>query len=186
MKVKNIIISIAIIILTIFVAFYGINTFYPKPNYDDYCGTINSAPQTIETQSQCEAYGGQWTPEDIKCITTPCPQGYCDIYYTCRTELDAATKIRSRNVFLIALPLGIAIIALGAFVFGLEVVGAGLMGGGVGTLIYGAGAYWPYSENWIRFLISLVGLIVLIFLAYWFNDLLGKLKKKGKKKKKKK
>ena len=175
MEIKNIIISIAIIILTIFVTFYGINTFYPKPNYDDFCGELTV--QIIGNQTQCEAAGGKWngyeaiSPEkDVK--------GFCERDYICRKELEEARKIRSRNVFLIALPLGITIIAFGAFLFGLEIVGAGLMGGGVGTLIYGAGAYWPYSENWIRFAISLAGLVILIFLAYWFNDKFEKKKKR--------
>ena len=87
-------------------------------------------------------------------------------------------KERSKKVFFIALPLGILILCAGAFFFGLEAVGAGLMGGGVGTLIYGSGAYWPYTQNWIRFLLSLVGLIILIWFAYFLNK---RLSKKGKK-----
>lgn len=175
MKIKEIIMGIAIIILTIFVTFYGLNTFFPKPQYEDYCDEFKTA-QVIETQQQCEDVGGLWTAQDIKCITEPCPQGWCDRDYTCRNELEQAQKERSRWVFFIALPLGILIIALGAFVFGLEAVGAGLMGGGVGTLIYGSGAFWPYTENWIRFLISLIGLVILIWFVYYFNN------KKGKKK----
>ncbi|MDP3992461.1 MAG: hypothetical protein Q8P79_03085, partial [Nanoarchaeota archaeon] len=80
-----------------------------------------------------------------------------------------ALKERSKKVFFLALPIGIAIIALGAFFFGLEAVGAGLMGGGVGTLIYGSGAYWPYTQNWLRFLLSLAGLVILIWFAYFWN-----------------
>ncbi|MFH1311047.1 MAG: hypothetical protein ABIH65_01435 [Nanoarchaeota archaeon] len=85
-------------------------------------------------------------------------------------------KERSKKVFFLALPVGIAIVALGAFFFGLETVGVGLMGGGIGTLIYGSGAYWPYTLNWIRFLISLIGLVILIWLAYYFNKKFGKKK----------
>lgn len=179
MKIKNVVLGIAIIILTIFVTFYGINTFYPKPIYEDFCGEFGGkTAQLIENQAQCDAVEGKWEPQEIRCITDPCPQGYCDRDYQCRNEFEEAMKVRSRNVFFVALPLGIVIIVLGAFIFGLEVVGAGLMGGGVGTLIYGAGAYWPYSKNWIRFLISLVGLAVLIFFAYWFNNRAEKKKKK--------
>ena len=70
---------------------------------------------------------------------------------------------------MVALPLGIIIIIIGAFVFGLEAVGAGLMGGGVGTILYGVGGYWRYSADLMKFLLSLVGLIVVIYVAYWFN-----------------
>ena len=176
MDLKNIILGIAIIILTIFVSFYGINTFYPKPDYDEYCGDIKTLVDIINTQEKCEDIGGKWSVYEEIPLDFDRPDGYCDRDYYCRQELEDENKLRSRNVFLIALPLGIFIIAFGAFVFGLETVGAGLMGGGVGTLIYGAGAYWPYSENWIRFLISLVGLIVLIWIAYYFNKKIGKKK----------
>ena len=37
MNLKNVLLSIAIIILTIFVTYYGINTLFPKPAYEDFC-----------------------------------------------------------------------------------------------------------------------------------------------------
>ena len=177
MNVKDMILGIAIIVLTIFVTFYGINTAFPKPSYDDFCGTVQ--PQKIiENQTTCESLNGTWIPQQIECIRAPCIQGYCDLYYTCSQQYDTLSKERSKKVFFLALPIGILIVALGAFVFGLEAVGAGLMGGGVGTLIYGAGAYWPYTQNWIRFLLSLVGLVLLIWLTYFWNK---KMHKKGRK-----
>lgn len=211
------ILGIAIIILTIFVTFYGVNTLFPKPNYDDICGMdlrgkvcpavcvsmyeiidgscvftecgsgcgpdgintfsdVNSCQEGLKLsdQKRCELQNGSWVRQDIQCIKAPCPQGYCDTYSQCSQEYNDMMKERGKKVFFVALPLGIVIIALGAFVFGLEVVGAGLMGGGVGTLIYGSGAYWPYTQNWIRFLLSLVGLAILIWGTYWFNKRMKK------------
>ena len=180
MDVKNIVLGIAIMILTIFVVVYGNNLVFDKPQYEDYCGSVRSV-QVIETQAECEAAGGQWTPQDIKCITTPCPQGYCDLYYKCQAEYDAAQEKYYRNLFLITLPLGIIIIIVGAIIFGLEAVGAGLMGGGVGTILYGVGGYWRYSADLMKFLLSLIGLVVVIYVAYWFNRKYGKHKPKKKK-----
>ncbi|MFH1311048.1 MAG: hypothetical protein ABIH65_01440 [Nanoarchaeota archaeon] len=40
MNLKNVLLAIAIIILTIFVTFYGINTLFPKPDYEDFCGNV--------------------------------------------------------------------------------------------------------------------------------------------------
>jgi hypothetical protein len=192
MKIKEIVLGIAIIILTIFVTFYGISTIFPKPEYNNFC-----------TASEFGAYPAKIYPgvSDQNCtFSRPLQDAYdscisnsgipvfnydnkgCSISLKecnyCQKEFDSAMKIRSRNVFFIALPLGVAIIALGAFIFGLEAVGAGLMGGGIGTLIYGSGAYWPYTENWIRFLISLAGLILIIWLAYFFSKRFGKRKRK--------
>jgi len=175
MNLKNVLLAIAIIILTIFVTFYGINTLFPKPDYEDFCGNVGyDIP--INDNATCIAEGGRWSYyAGIKPVETS-ENGYCDLYYYCSQEFDNLMKERSKKVFFLALPVGIAIVALGAFFFGLETVGVGLMGGGIGTLIYGSGAYWPYTLNWIRFLISLIGLVILIWLAYYFNKKFGKKK----------
>jgi len=176
MKLKEILLGIAILVMTIFVTYYGVNTIYPSPEYNTFCAG-NIQYQNLSTPASCEAVGGKWNPnyyaEPVKTELL----GYCDAEYTCRQDYETANKVRSKHVFFIALPIGIAIIVLGAFFFGLEAVGAGLMGGGVGTLIYGAGAYWPYTENLFRFLISLAGLAVLIFFAYFFNRKFSKKRK---------
>ncbi|MBU0894170.1 MAG: hypothetical protein KKF48_01155 [Nanoarchaeota archaeon] len=181
MNLKDIVLAIAIIILTIFVTFYGINTIFPKFQYEDFCEEFKTA-EIIDTQVRCEELGGKWGSYEV-----PRPviegemalTGYCDRDYTCRQDLEEANEIRSKYVFFIALPLGIIIILLGMFAFGLEAIGVGIMGGGVGTLVYGSGAFWPYTKNWARFLISLVGLVVLICLVYYFNKRgFGKKRKK--------
>lgn len=176
---KDVILAIAIIVLTIFVTFYGINTILPKPNYDDFCGR-DIYLKFADNQTSCEDLNGTWIPQRIECIKEPCVQGYCDFYSECSQAYDDLSRSRSKYVFFIALPLGIIIILLGAFKFGMESVGAGLMGGGVGTLIYGAGAFWPYTQNWIRFLLSLLGLAILIWFVYYWSK---RLENKGKKKK---
>ncbi|MBI2044904.1 hypothetical protein HYT23_02510 [Candidatus Pacearchaeota archaeon] len=167
MNLKNVILGIAIIVLTIFVTFYGINTLFPKPDYNAYC-TADRYNIYVNNSAECAAADGRWNPSyggPVKATS----EGYCDLTWKCNQEYNDADRARSKKVFFVALPLGILIIALGAFIFGLEAVGAGLMGGGVGTLIYGSGAYWPYSQNWIRFLISLIGLALLIWLSYFWN-----------------
>ncbi len=173
MKAKEIGLAIAIIILTIFVTFYGINTLFPSVSYEDYCGDMRVA-KVIENKSECDNLGGNWVIYD--CFKEPCLEGYCDFYSKCEVEFDSARESRSQKVFFIALPLAIIIILGGAFVFGLEYVGVGLIGGGVGTLIYGSGALWPYAGNFVKFVLSLIALIALIWFAYWIN-------KKSKKKK---
>ncbi|MEK6945318.1 MAG: hypothetical protein AABW63_00830 [Nanoarchaeota archaeon] len=181
MNLKNILMGIAIIILTIFVTYYGINMFFPSPEYNSFC---KDRPyyQEINTSVQCEAAQGKWNPAYGNAPVEAVPikgssQGYCDLNYYCQKDWDDAMRLRSRNVFFIALPLGILLIAGGAFFFGLESVGAGLMGGGVGTLIYGSGAYWPFTENWVRFLLSLIGLVILIWFAYFLSKRSGKKRK---------
>ncbi|MFH1151674.1 MAG: hypothetical protein V1788_00950 [Nanoarchaeota archaeon] len=130
--------------------------------------------ELIDTEARCLDFGGKWEAQEIKCVTTPCPQGYCNRDYQCRMDYEDAQKKYSLNAFLIAVPLGILIIIFGAFLFSLDAVGVGLMGGGVGTMIYGIGGYWNYADNWLRFIISLIGLVALIFFTYWFNNKIEK------------
>lgn len=179
MKLKDVILAIAIMILSIFVTFYGINTIFPKQQYEDFCGVdlYKYDPAVLNTEVDCVGEGGRWYPQEIRCVTEPCPQGYCDLYYDCNKNYEDTLNSRARKVFFIALPLGIVLVILGAFIFGLEAVGLGIMGGGIGTLIYGSGAYWPYTENWVRFLLSLIGLAILVWATYHFTN---KDKKKRK------
>lgn len=185
MNIKNIVIGIAIMILTLFVVMYGINMFYSQPEYEDFCDT-ERVYNIMNNETACLDAGGKWTdyqeiqknPEDIT------RTGYCNEDYYCREEYQEASERYYKNIFLITLPLGIIIILLGMFMFGLEAVGSGLMAGGVLSIIYGVGGYWRYSEDVLKFTLSLIGLIIVIFAAYKFNKT-GTLifkKKKGKKK----
>ena len=173
-NLKSIVIGLAIMILTAFVAIYGIQAFYgEQPQWDDYCKDIVSPGYEINTSQECEAFeGAKWSayyestrPAPVKSI----PNGYCDLYYDCNKKLQDDSKKYSKTVFIISVPVGVALIALGGIFFALESVGVGIMLGGVVTLIYGAQAYWPNAGSMGRFLISLVGLIFLIALAYWLN-----------------
>ena len=170
MNLKNIILGIAIIILTISVAVYGINIFYDKPEYADFCGEFKTA-EVIDNQERCEEIGGKWSEDGSpRPLNGEGVKGFCNRDYTCRMELEDAQEKYSRNIFLFALPFGIVVIAVGAFVFGLEAVGAGLMGGGVGIILYGVGGFWRFADDWLKFILSLIGLIAVIWLAYWFNS----------------
>ena len=179
MNVKNLVLGIAIIIVTISVVVYGINTFYDRPEYEDYCEDFKTVYH-INTSDDCVDVGGRWNdyegPNEPKDIS-----GWCERDYACRQEYQDASETYRRNIFIIAIPLGILIIALGALAFDLDAVGAGLMGGGVGTIIYGVGGFWRYTEDWLKFIISLIGLVALIWLSYYFNK---KFLEKGKRKKK--
>ena len=181
MHIKNIIIAIGIIILTISVGIYGIHTFYHAPEYSDYCAD-QEENWYINNSVQCEAVEGKWS-NYVGPKTAGNPIGYCDTAYTCRTQYEDDREDYSRIVFLIALPLGIIIIAVGALVFGLEAVGAGLMAGGVGIILWGVAGFWSFAEDWIKFILSLVALAALIWLAYYFNKKFMKGKFFGNKKK---
>ncbi len=205
MSLKNYVIGIAILILTIAVAVNGINLFYgDNPEYNDFCSS-DRYPRAIDgNESVCPAVCVEmWeiNPEIQTCEFNECGSGcgpdgvntfetqaQCEIVLSGETCFDAYEQARedySRNLFFITLILGLVIIAIGALVFGLESVGAGLMAGGVGVILWGIGEFWKYADDWLKFVLSLLGLAALIWLAYYFNEMFS-LDKKGKKKVKKK
>jgi len=170
---KNIVIGLGILILTMFVTIYGMNTFYDKPEYDDFCGELKTA-QILDNQISCESVGGKWNAYDYEERPLleeeiPTKEGYCERDYTCRKGYEDASKSYAKKIFITAIPISVIIILIGAFLFSLNSVGIGLMLGGIGTLIYGAGSYWQYSDNLLKFISSLIGLAALIAIAYWFN-----------------
>ena len=176
MQIKNVILGIAIVILTIFVTIYGISVFYPNPEYDDFCGEIKTQ-EVVDTQARCEEIGGKWSVYESVRPVEGAAEGFCDRDYQCRQEYEDASELRAKKVFFISIPLGVLILLIGGFLFHLEAVGAGLMGGGVGTIIYGAGGYWEYGDDLFRFIMSFLGLAAVIYLSYWFNKKFGKKKK---------
>jgi len=168
MSVKNVVIGIAIIVLTTLVVGFGIQTFYSSPEYNDFCPEVRTL-EIIETSEQCGNIGGQWTSEIMKCISEPCLKGYCDRDFKCRNDYSDADETYSRNLFIIAIIMGLILIGVGGALFNLEAVGAGLMGGGITTLLYGAIRYWRFAGDAFRFVLSLIGLIIVIMFAYWLN-----------------
>lgn len=191
MNIKSVVIGIAIMILTISVVIYGVNTFYSAPEYRDFC-TDNS--RQLSKDVPCpEVCVGLYEIEDGACVFNECGSGcgadgistfdelhQCEIVLAgdnCYDLYDSSREVYSRNVFLVAIPLGIILIAIGASLFGLEAVGAGLMAGGVGVILWGVGGFWSFAQNWIKFLLSLVGLVILIWFAHWFDKNYGKKRK---------
>lgn len=179
MNFRGFVIGIAVFILTLFVTTYGVNMFYSEPLYEDFCP--NSIWQIDEVnESVCFENGGKWNFYGEK--TQVNSTGWCDHDYSCREAYDLANERHSTNIFLISVPLGILLLLGGFYFFSLESIGVGLMLGGVGTMLRGIGSYWRYSEDWVRFLVSLVGLVIVIFFSYRFSD---KFEKKDHNKSKK-
>jgi hypothetical protein len=186
-SVKNVVLGIAIFLLAMFVGIYGIRAFYgAEPKYENFC-----LQNMYINQSNCELGNGTWINNGGQVVspevpTKVIPGGYCDTTI-CQKNWDAANEKYTKGVFFIAAPLGVIMIAIGALVFGLEFVGAGLMAGGVGIIFFGVMGYWRFTTDWWKFIILLVGLLVVIWIGYFLNKRLGsgflKLRKKKEEKK---
>jgi hypothetical protein len=157
-------------------------TFYPSPEWDDFCDEsdirtpkrINEGTVCTEDAQQCP--DGSFVGRDPlnNCEFFPCENEF----EKCDNEFDTANEAYTKTLFIITLILGILLLLLGGKLFNLEAVGAGIMGGGVITIFYGSVRYWEYAGDMFRFILSIIALIAVIYLAYWLNKHAHKKKKK--------
>lgn len=170
-NIKQKILSIAIaIVLVMFIA-YGINTFFKSPKYEDYCNITPYPYSQNITEQQCTSSGGKWNPNVYEkpvpvAAGETVPAGYCDQTYTCNNEFTVANEKYNRLVFIISGILGLICVIIGGVALTMESVSAGIMGGGILTIIYGTLRYWGNLEDVGRFIALGIILTVLIFIGY--------------------
>ena len=164
MDIKSKLLSIAIGIVLVFFVFYGIETFHPEPKWEDFCGEPR-AQKLLQTEESCLSEGGQWTPQEVRCITEPCPQGFCDADFTCRTQYDDIKELYDKDIFIAGLIIGAILFVVG-YVLAQEAVGAGILGGSILTLFVTLTRYWDHLHDTWRFLILGVILAILIWVGY--------------------
>jgi hypothetical protein len=183
---KKVLLAIGIaIVFALFIGF-GINTFYKEPKYENFCGPYPA----IMDEKTCTAEGGNWTlpeqPEGVVYLTCTekianttqkqysCTQdansmksaGWCNYNERkCDKSFRDAMEPYNRNVFIISVIFGLAAIILGVTLM-LGSVSAGLMAGGILTVLYGVIRYWGFAQDWLRFTILGITLAVLIWLGY--------------------
>lgn len=163
MNIKNLILGIGIVVIFGLALWQGVETFYPTPQWDDYCGEV-VVPRTLDkpdfapvTQEQCEIGGGKWV------------EGYCDYYSECGKSYDDAMKPHSQVVFIISLIIGIIVIILGYFLIKVEPVGSALIGSGIWAIFWGSVINWRNFANYARFILLSLALIFVIWLALRLN-----------------
>src|SRR3989344_7462075 len=129
MNIKEIILGIAVLVLTIFVTTYGVNMIFSEPRYESICSPALWEVEVLN-ETACFEMGGKWIAQNIECIKAPCPQGYCDKEFSCRSSYDLQFERYHMNVFLLSVPHGILLILIGAYFLSLESISVGIMAGG--------------------------------------------------------
>lgn len=134
---------VAIAVVLILLVIVGVEAFYPAPQYPDCYELLGPQPDYNSTEYQ------EWEQECTSIV---------DEY-----QQEAATH--DRNIFFIVLPLGVVFAVVGTFIQRrLDIFGAGLILGGIGTMIF---ALTPYDlDNILRFAGIAATLAVLIFVGY--------------------
>ena len=142
-RIKHNILAIAIAIIFVMFVGYGIETFYDSPDYSDFCDERSVLARFEEPQELNKSY-----------------------FEECREEYDSVREPYNRNVFIIALVIGMIAIIVGGVILSIESVGSGIMGGGVLLVIYGTMRYWGEMSKYIRIIILGLVLAVLIWIGY--------------------
>ena len=140
MRILRVIYVLGIAVALIFLVVTGIEAFYPDPSYPDY------DPPTWDYDSpEYEEWEQEWEQA------------------VAAYEEEAA--VHDKNVFLIVLPLGVVFAIGGTFIQRRTgIFGAGLILGGIGTMIL---AIVPYDlATKLRFVGLAIILAVLIFVGY--------------------
>ncbi|MBU0981892.1 hypothetical protein KKC94_04345 [Patescibacteria group bacterium] len=168
-KWKKLALALSIIIVLNVFFNVGIETFYPMPEWNDYC------PDQLwegryETQESCEAVGGQWRYDQYyspKPVATPEEVGsyYCDAGYTCGQTYEEVMKVYNRNVFIVLTALGALLVVVSLYLSIPSAVLNGLMYGGVLSILIGVMRYWDSMDDYLRFIVSGVMLLILILVG---------------------
>lgn len=176
-KLKRTILGISIaIILALFVG-YGINTFYKSPKYEDFCEEKFPEPVRIEKEdiAKCDAVQKSNMAFEDSCyrqegiVRYETDEDGCQVAQECdmcNKEYRKVMEIYNRNVFIIAVVAGLIAVVLGGIILKLESVSAGIMGGGVLSIIYGTLRYWGDMGDILRFIILGIVLAILIWIGY--------------------
>jgi hypothetical protein len=140
MRFLRVIYVVAIAGLLIALVIAGVEAFYPAPQYPEY-------------------------PERPPPYDSPEYEEWEQEWMEAQEEYQQEAAIRDKNMFFIVLPLGVLLAVGGIFIRRrLDIFGAGLILGGLGTIIY---TTVPYDlDNKLRFVGIAVALAVLVFVGY--------------------
>jgi hypothetical protein len=150
MLARQIAIGFGIALIFPLLIYYGVATFYPPPK-QQLIATVTALPANPtpeERQKYLDAQRERQQQQQKQ-----------------RQAYDAAAKDFARHLVIIAAPLGVLAILIGAYL-SLHAIGTGLIFGGIFTVTWGYWSYWNYLENWVRFVSLLAGFVILLFVGY--------------------
>lgn len=180
MNVRNLVLGVGIFIVYLLMVSYGIEAFYPSPQYDQYCTALDytypakypmaencSFSLALQQEAdRCSASGGNAIYNyDVNGCYSSIKE--CDM---CNTEFNDAQKEYSKTLFIIALIVGIITLIVGFAILSMEPVGSALMASGIGAIVYGSIRNWQNLSDILRFALLVVALVLLIWITIRANS----------------
>ena len=158
---KKLLLSIAIMLVFVFFVGYGIEVFYPSPEYQDTC---REDLHTIENQAECISQSGEWN-QGMPSPEGSYDKGMCQPSKECYSQFDILREKHDRVIFIISIIVGIIAIISG-FMIQKDAVGSGLIGGSILLILYGTMRYWEHANSILKFVLLGFALGILIWLGY--------------------
>ena len=159
-KAINIALGIGIAIILVLVVTLGIKTFYPEPQYNDYCA---DNIYDINNQASCIAAGGTWQQGTSENSIGRCSPDKC------RNEYEQANANYGRNIFFIANLIGLFLVIISLFLMSMMNISAGVAFSGIALVVYGFMAGWQGTDDVWKFSVGVVIAILLIIVAVLVN-----------------
>jgi len=173
---RQIAVATAVAILSaVFIALL-IDAVYPEPKWSDYCEDefgprskpVPAVPGGVETR--CDYYGDeeQQCYRDGGLVRTKLNESGCPVFDKCdfcKKDYDAARKIYTRNVFIVAGVTGVIAIFAGTL-WKIEFLASGLMFGGIILLFYATMRYFNDADKLLRVIIIFAELLLVLWIGY--------------------
>jgi len=139
MLAKKIALGFGLAIIFPMMIHYGVSTFSPAPKFESY--------------AKQEEFNKTATPQE-KIQKEEAIKAY-----------ESAQKQFEKHLYMVAVPLGLVAILIGAF-SRIQSIGSGLMIGGIFSITDGYINYWSHLEDWMRFLSLLAAFVILLIVGY--------------------
>jgi predicted histidine transporter YuiF (NhaC family) len=136
MLAKKIALGFGLAIIFPMMIHYGVSTFSPEPKFESYAKQ-EEFNKTATAQEKVQK-------EEAR---------------------ESAQKQFEKHLYMVAVPLGLVAILIGAF-SRVQSIGSGLMIGGIFSITDGYINYWNHLEDWMRFLSLLAAFVILLIVGY--------------------
>lgn len=166
--------GVAIVVILNLLLNVGLQLVLHEPEYRDFCPE-EQVQIPITLKEQCLTVGGQWVEQGSIPEKRPAPRpasfeaetfpSYCNPDFTCAKTFETARHLYNRNVFLILVLAGLISLLIGFRVATSSAVSLGFSWGGVLAFVIGSVRYWADMEEYLRFILLLIVLIVLVWLG---------------------
>ncbi len=185
MNVKNIVLGVGIFVVFMLMLGYGIEAFYPSPKYENFCKPGLNGAYPVKAYDSYGLFGANCTfNRQLQDSADKCMQesGYpiydyddngCNVAIKecdyCQKNFDDANKDYSKVLFIISLIAGLITLFIGYRYLSVEPVGSALMASGVGAIFYGSVRNWDNLSDILRFVLLVIALVFLIWIAMRIN-----------------